>query len=171
MNKHYKAVPHIVTLLIILLAVSIWIGFNVISLWTTIACLVVFILPVVFLHREYLSKGSGVDVVFNDTGFTIKDSSSRENFVPYSDIATLQFFKSKNIEAGSMPQFPSEYYYYVIVTLKSHEGKRLILTSLMTDSNFSVLYGIKGIAVEDAYCLFPSIEYPIVLLRRQHPSP
>jgi hypothetical protein len=121
-----------------------------------------------FLHLEYLSKGSGVDVRFIDIGFTIKDRLSHEKLVPYNDIARVEFFKSKNIDEVGMPQLPSEYYFYVIVTLKSNKEHRLILTSLMTTSNFSNLYTLKGIVVEDAYCLFPSIEYPVVVSRKQH---
>lgn len=168
MKKHLRALPHVTIIIILLLVILIWTNFYSMSIWISIACFVILILPVVFIHLEYLLKGSGLDVQFIDTGFTIKDGLSQEKFVPYKNISKVEFFKSKNIDELGMPRLPSEHYFYVRVILKPPVKDTLILTSLMTDSNFSNLYSIKEIVVDDAYCLFPSVKYPVVVSRKRH---
>jgi hypothetical protein len=123
------------------------------------------LLPVVYLHIEYLCCCNADQIVFRSDGFYIYTGEHCIASGSRQDVRQLYLYKSHNIDRGGIVQIPTEYYFFVKVVLQN--GDKFIVTCLTQGLELNELRNERGIDVTVCLSPFASINTPIVW-RRVH---
>jgi hypothetical protein len=127
-SGHLRVLQGFIVLVIMLFTYLCYASFDIFIVRAFAVGLIVFGLPIYFLHSEHYQANKGMVVEVDSEGITIAKGGVVEKF-PKDNIKTIVVFKSAAMDKGGMPMTPFEYYFYAKIVLK--EGKSFYLTSML----------------------------------------
>lgn len=126
------------------IGVLYWFGFDMIAVRTIGICLLVYYLPVVYIHYTYWRLNRGEEYLINRNEIVrIKDG--REEVFAAEDIEKTIVYKSRNLSKGGA-YFALGLYYYARIILRS--GDELVITCLVIPDIDKVIRRLKGVPSE-----------------------
>ena len=126
-------------------------GFDLSAFQILGALWMIFELPAVILHVQYLYLNRGFKVVINEGGIIITKDGLEFNNLESQDINYIYIYKSAAIDDGYF-RSPQAYYHYAEIVPKS--GKTIYITSLLTKDVEKSLRILKEIKLYKEYKFF-----------------
>jgi hypothetical protein len=150
--------PFVRLFIIVLLLVLAWAGYDGIidsqSILFLTLLLCVPVLPTVYLFFEYYITTRNKTIEINSKFVIISD---KEDQVVYQveELNKIKLYKSANVEPGNFAMLSCEMYYHAEIL--TNDGKKIILTSVMSPGLDKALELLKDIDIEVKRTLFSTI--------------
>lgn len=123
--------------------------------------IVLVVLPVAFLHTEYLLENRGKVIEIDNYAISVFERDELVLRYSNAELDKIVFYKAGAVDTRGPYQFPTQYYFYVRFIPRG-EKEEIVVTCLMTSGYLDEVYN-RGVKMEIRLCAFPSIRYPLVV--------
>ena len=157
-NQFRALIPHIVITFVMVLAMFL-LSFERAIVLSFAGFWILFTLPVIYLHFEYLAanRAMTIEIDFNNQKIAVSKNDALQRRVSFQEIEKTIIYKSGSLDKGGFPILTLEYYYFAKIVCK--DGFSIVITCLMASDLDNVIRQMTWVPYERKKILFSSINY------------